>query len=502
MADTVAPLSRTEQRGRLTLLAVTLGSGVAILDGSIVNIALKTIGEDLHASLADLQWVSNGYLLALASLILVGGALGDRLGRRRMYVIGIIGFAVCSALCAIAQSPQQLIGARVLQGVSAALLTPGSLAIIESSFRKEDRAGAIGWWAGVSGVTTALGPFVGGYLLDHGGWRLIFLINLPLCVAVLVLCRWVPETRAGGEARHFDVRGAALCVLGLGAITYALTVGSSGNSTIVWLSGAVGVVAMVVFVLLERHPGAMVPAELFASRVFSAANLMTFLVYGALGSVFFLLVLQLQVTSGFSPFQAGLSGLPVTIAMLLLSSRFASLAARTGPRLPMTIGPLFCAAGVLLLVGIGEGTSYWTGVLPGMTLFALGLSGLVSPLTAAVLAAAPDELAGAASGINNAVARAGSLLLVAALPAAVGLSGADYRKPDVLTHGYREGLVVCAVLLAVGGVVSWFGLRELPPEVAEGCTGRLSGDDPPHCECGQLHPSQAVSSAIRPPEHR
>jgi EmrB/QacA subfamily drug resistance transporter len=489
VVETVEPLSRTERRGRLTLLAVTLGSGVAILDGSIVNIALKTIGEDLHASLADLQWVSNGYLLALASLILVGGALGDRLGRRRMYVTGIIAFAVCSGLCAVAQSPLQLIGARVLQGAAAALLTPGSLAIIESSFRREDRAGAIGWWAGVSGVTTALGPFLGGYLLGHGGWRLIFLINLPLCVAVLVLSRWVPETRAGGEARHFDVRGAILCVVGLGAITYALTVGSTGDPAVVWPAAAVGVLAMVVFVVLERHPGAMVPAELFASRVFSSANLMTFLVYGALGSVFFFLVLQLQVSSGFSPFQAGLSGLPVTIAMLLLSSRFAALAARTGPRLPMTIGPLTCAAGVLLLVGVGAGTSYWTGVLPGMALFALGLSGLVSPLTAAVLAAAPDEFAGAASGINNAVARAGSLLLVAALPAAVGLSGADYRRPEALTHGYREGMLVCATLLAVGGVVSWFGLRALPEEVSDACTGQLTGEHRPHCECGQQHPS-------------
>jgi len=497
VADLAAPLSRAETRGRLTLLAVTLGSGMAILDGSIVNIALKTIGEDLDASLAELQWVTNGYLLALASLILVGGALGDRLGRRRMYVVGVAGFAVCSMLCAVAQSPLQLIGARVLQGVAAALLTPGSLAIIESSFRREDRAGAIGWWAGVSGVTTALGPFVGGYLLNHGSWRLIFLINLPLCLAVLVLCRWVPETRAGGVPRPFDVRGALLCVVGLGAFTYALTVGRTSDPAVFWLAGAVGVVAMVVFVMVERHPGAMVPPELFASRIFSAANLMTFLVYGALGSVFFLLVLQLQVSSGFTPFQAGLSSLPVSIAMLLLSARFAALAARTGPRLPMTVGPLVCAAGVLMLVGVGDGTSYWTGVLPGMLLFALGLSGLVSPLTAAVLAAAPDEFAGAASGINNAVARAGSLLLVAALPAAVGLSGADYQQPAVLTDGYRKGMVVCAVLLALGGIVSWFGLRGLPPEVEDACTQCLAGDEKPHTECGQLHPSQGVRERVR-----
>ncbi|MEP6817732.1 MAG: MFS transporter [Marmoricola sp.] len=482
------PLSRSERRGRLALLAVTLGTGIAILDGSIVNIALRTIGEDLHASLADLQWVTNGYLLALASLILVGGALGDRLGRRRMYIVGVVGFALCSLLCALAQSPGQLIAARVAQGVAAAVLTPGSLAIIESSFRVEERAAAIGWWAGVAGVTTALGPFVGGYLLDHGGWRGIFLINLPLALAVVVLCRWVPESR-GDAARHrFDFVGAALCVVGLGALTYALTVGRVGSGPVVLGTAAVGVAALVGFVVVERRPGAMVPTELFRSRVFTAANLMTFLVYGALGSVFFFLVLQLQVTSGFSAFQAGLSGLPVTVAMLLLSSRFAALASRTGPRLPMTVGPLVCAAGVLLLVGVGDGTSYWTGVLPGMVLFALGLSGLVSPLTAAVLAAAPDRYAGAASGINNAVARAGSLLAVAALPAAVGLSGGDYQRPDMLTHGYRTVMVICAVLLAGGGLVSWFGLRQLPPEITDLCSEKLVGPEP--VGPGQVSPRQ------------
>ncbi|MCW2756371.1 MAG: major facilitator transporter [Nocardioidaceae bacterium] len=483
MAEPVTPapdlppeafLSRSEPRGRITLLAVTLGSGIAILDGSIVNIALKTIGEDLHASLADLQWISNGYLLALASLVLVGGSLGDRWGRRRTYIAGVIGFGLCSLLCALAQSPGQLIAARVAQGVAAALLTPGSLAILESSFRKEDRAAAIGTWAGFSGITTALGPFVGGYLLDHGGWRPIFLINLPLCLVVIALARSIPESRAGGEPRAFDWRGALLCVVGLGALTYALTVGSNGSPGVVALAAVVGVVGLVVFVMLERHPGAMVPTELFKDRVFSAANLMTFLVYGALGVLFFFVILQLQVSAGFSAFQAGLSGLPITVAMVLLSSRFASLAARTGPRLPMTVGPLVCAAGVLLLVPIGAGTSYWTGVLPGMALFALGLSGLVSPLTAAVLATAPDRFAGAASGINNAVARAGSLIVVAALPAAVGLSGTDYQDAVPLTHGYRIGMVVCAALLAAGGIVSWFGLRALPPEVADKCTDQLA----------------------------
>lgn len=456
---TAAVLDRTSPRGRATLVAVTLGSGVAILDGSVVNIALRTIGVELQASLAQLQWVLNGYLLALASLVLVGGSLGDRLGRRRVYLVGMTGFMIASALCAVAQNPAQLIATRILQGVGGALLTPGGLAIISSAYRREDRAGAIGTWAGMSGIAAAIGPFVGGWLIDHGGWRWIFAINVPLCVVVIALCLWAtPDSRDDESTGHFDTAGAVLTVVLLGALTYALTAASSAPAALVAGPAVIAGAALVGFVAAERRHGSpLVPLSLFLSRVFSAANAMTFLVYGALGAVFFVLVLQLQVSVGWSALAAGVSALPVTVAMMLLSSRAARVSARIGPRIPMTLGPLACGLGCAMLVGVGPGTT-WRGVLPGMVVFALGLSFLVSPLTSTVLAAAPDRYAGVASGINNAVARAGSLLLVAALPAVVGLSGEDYRDPTALTAGYRASMLICAGLLAAGGIVSWFGL--------------------------------------------
>ncbi len=468
-------LARDSKLGRRTLAAVTLGSGIALLDGTVVNIALRRIGEDLSASLVELQWVVNGYMLALASLILVGGSLGDRLGRRRMYLLGVAGFAVSSALCAVAQSPAQLIGFRTVQGLSAALLVPGGLAIIQGTFRREDRAAAIGTWAGFSGIAAAVGPLLGGFLVEHGGWRWIFAINLPLCALVIALGVAIPETRespaepdGSGTNRHrFDVGGAVAGVLMLGGSTYALTSWRELSSLPLTALVLGSAAAVAVFVVLERRPGAMMPVGLFASRVFTAANLMTFLVYGALGALLFFLVIQLQVTGGFSPLAAGLSPLPLTISMLLLSSRFARLSVLSGPRLLMSVGPLACAAGVLLLSGIDGEVDYLSDVAPGMVIFSLGLAALVAPLTTAVLGAAPDEHAGVASGVNNAVARAGSLLAVAALPAAVGLAGADYQDPVALTHGYRLAMLSCASLLAAGGVVSWFGMRGTDPVLTQ-----------------------------------
>ncbi|KGN37203.1 MFS transporter [Knoellia subterranea] len=453
-------LARDTARGRATLTAVTLGSGIAILDGSVVNVALRTIGTELDASLEQLQWVINGYMLALASLVLVGGALGDRLGRRRVYLVGMGWFLVASALCAVAQTPGQLVAMRVLQGVGAALLTPGGLAIIQSAFRPEDRAGAIGTWAGMSGIAAAIGPFVGGWLVDNGGWRWIFGINVPLCLVVIAMTVWAaPETRdSEASGRRFDLPGAALTVVALGALTYALTGSSTmGRGLLVGLLVAAALAAVGFVVVERRSRTPLVQLSLFGDRIFSAANAMTLVVYGALGVVFFILVLHLQVSAGWSALSAGLTGLPVTIALMFLSSRAAQLSARIGPRVPMSLGPVVCAVGALMLLPAGAGATWWT-VLPGLVVFALGLALLVSPLTSTVLAAAPDRFAGVASGVNNAVARAGSLLAVAALPALVGLSGDDYQDPSAMTSGFRASMVICAVLLTVGGVVSWFGL--------------------------------------------
>ncbi len=457
-------LRRDSAAGRGALTAVTLGSAVALLDGTVVNIAVRTIGADLGASLAQLQWVLNGYVLSLASLVLVGGAIGDRVGRRRAYLVGVGWFAAASALCALAPSPGMLVAFRVLQGVGAALLTPGALAVIHASFRPADRGAAIGTWAGTSGIAAAVGPFLGGWIIDVAGWRWVFAINLPLCVAVILLTlRCVPETRDAGATGRFDLPGAGLAVVVLGVLTWAFTAAGGGWTPLVVAGLAVALVAGAGFVVRERrarHP--LVPLGLFASRVFSAANVMTFLVYGALGAVLFLLVLQLQVTAGFSPLGSGLATIPITVTMLLLSPRFAALSGRSGPRTLMALGPVLCGAGVLLLAGVDARSAYWTGIYPGLQLFAVGLAMLVSPLTATVLAATPDRYAGVASGINNAVARAGSLLAVAALPAAVGLSGADYADPTALTAGYRLALFACAALLVVGGVVSWFGIAPGP----------------------------------------
>ena len=455
MTATVTYGSRT---GRAVLLAAVLGSGMTFLDGTVVNVALRTIGEDLDASLAELQWITNGYLLSLSALILLGGSLGDRFGRRRIFVLGTVVFAAASVLCGLAPTPLLLIVARILQGVGAALLMPGSLAMIQGAFVVADRGRAIGTWSGLAGISTAIGPFVGGWLIEYASWRWIFFINVPLAaITVVVAQRSVPETFDPDAPSRFDISGAALVSVALAGTTYALI---EWGSTAAVVAAVLGIVGAIGFLLVEgrsSHP--MLPLGLFRDRTFSAANAMTLVVYAALGAVTFFVVLQLQTVAGYDALQAGIAMLPITFCMLFLASRFGALGTRIGPRIPMTVGPLVMAAGALMLVPLGADVRYVVDVLPGLSVFGLGLAVMVAPLTSTVLAAAPDDHAGIASGVSNAVARAGSLLAVAALPAAVGLTGASYADPAVFDAGYRKAMVICAVLLALGAAVSWLLIR-------------------------------------------
>jgi EmrB/QacA subfamily drug resistance transporter len=440
--------------GHAVIAAAVLGSGMTLLDGTVVNVALRTIGEDLGASLAQLQWITNGYMLTMASLILLGGSLGDRYGRRRIFVVGTVWFALASMLCGLAPTAEVLIVARILQGIGAAMLTPGSLAMIQGAFTHRGRPRAIGAWSGLTSLAAAIGPFVGGVLVEYASWRWIFLINLPLAAAAVVIAtRAVPETRDPEVPESFDLLGATLGVFALGGLTYAFI--EWGAPLAVW-AAVVAVGAAVSFIAAERRTkDPMLPLGLFADRTFSAANAMTFIVYAALGAILFFLVLQLQTVGGYGPLQAGLATLPITILMLFLASRGGALGQRIGPRIPMAGGPIVMALGTLLLTRVGEDVNFWTDVLPGMTVFGLGLALMVATLTATVLAAAPDEHAGIASGVNNAVARAGSLLAVAALPLAVGLGGDDYADPAVFDDAYGSAIIICAVLLVLGGVLSW-----------------------------------------------
>ena len=468
--DASGGLRYASARGRTVLAATVLGSGIAFLDATVVNIALPAIGEDLDAGLAGLQWTVNAYALTLAGLLLIGGSLGDHFGRRRVFVIGVAWFAVASLLCAVAPTVELLVAARAVQGVGAALLTPGSLAILEASFHPDDRGAAIGAWSGLAGITTAIGPFLGGWLVEAVSWRLIFLINLPIAAVVLWAARSIPESRDESvRNQRLDLTGATLSALGLAGVTYALTEGPANgwDEPATVALGLLGVAALVAFVPAERrNPHPLVPLDMFASRTFSAANGLTFLVYGALGAAFFLLPIELQVVAGLSPIAAGAALVPMTIVMLLLSKRAGRLAARIGPRLPMGLGPIGAALGLLLLLRIGPDADYVTDVLPGVVVFALGMSLTVAPLNVTVLGAAGEARAGVASAVNNAVARAAGLLAVAVIPVAVGITGDDYLDPAAFDDGFTMGLVICAVLCAAGGAVALIGIPPSAPAAA------------------------------------
>ncbi|HEY3688273.1 MAG TPA: DHA2 family efflux MFS transporter permease subunit [Streptosporangiaceae bacterium] len=483
MTEAVAggPIAWGTGRGRWVIAATVAGSGMAFLDGTVVNVALPTIGEDMGADLAGLQWVLNGYMLTLASLILLSGSLGDRFGRRRIFLIGVIWFAVASALCAAAPTVVVLIIARALQGVGAALLTPGSLALLESEFRTADRARAIGTWSGLTGVANAVGPFLGGWLVDVGSWRFIFLLNLPLAAfVILVTVRHVPESRDAEPSGRLDYLGAALTVVGLGGTTYGLTeAGQRGFAApVVWVAlliGVGGLAGFVIRILRARSP--LIPPALFRVRQFTAANLVTATVYAALGSVFFLLVVFLQTALGYTALEAGIASLPITILMLTLSGTSGHLAEKLGPRLQMSAGPLVMAVGVLLLLRVSPGDAYFTSVLPAILVLGLGLASTVAPLTATALGAADERHAGIASGVNNAVARAAQLTAVAVVPLAAGLSGDAYRQPAAFTGGFHTAMLITACVVGAGGLLALATIRNqvhakpeaAPPPVTYHC---------------------------------
>lgn len=458
-------------KGRWVIAAAVLGSGIAFLDGSVVNTALPSIQKDLHASLAGQQWVITGYLLTLGSLLIVGGSLGDLYGRRRMFVFGLIGFSVTSMLCGLAPNLATLIAARVLQGSAAALLVPGSLAMLSAVFHPDDRARAIGSWSGLAGVATAIGPFLGGWLIDAVSWRWVFLINPPLAaVAVFIAQRHVPETRGEeGAQPHIDQPGAVTLSLGLAGVVYALIEGPSRQWPAASVATAIGgVLALLAFGAIEvRSPHPMVPLAVFRSRRFAGANAATFVIWGAIGAVFFLLTIHLQNDLGYSALEAGAASLPVTVLMVLFSAKSGQIAQTIGPRLPMSAGPAVVGAAFVLMTRVRPGVGYFPVVLPAVVLFGSGLVITVAPLTATVLAAVEDKRAGVGSAINNAIARVAALLAIAVLPALAGIAGGGTGS---LGDGFARAMWICAAFAAAGGVICFFTIQNDPvaaPSVAE-----------------------------------
>jgi EmrB/QacA subfamily drug resistance transporter len=449
--------------GRWVIAASVLGSGIAAIDATVVGVALPAIGHEFHVGVAALQWVVSGYFLTLASLLLLSGSLSDRFGRKRLFCIGVVGFAAASAACGLAPSAGFLIAMRVLQGIGGALLVPGSLAILEASFAPSDRGPAIGAWAGLGAVATAAGPLLGGYLISAASWRWIFFLNLPVAVVVLlVAARHVPESKDPSAAPHVDVAGACSAVVGLGALAFALiegpALGWSSTGIVAALALAISASGAFAFVeLRSRQP--MLPLRMFRERQFSSTNAITFLMYASVGGAFFLVPVQLQIGSGYSPLEAGAALLPTTIIELLFSARSGRLASRIGPRSQLIAGPFIFAASLVLLTRIPGHHSYWVFVLPAVIVMGIGVATFVAPLTATVMESAAPEHAGLASAINNDVARIGSLLAVSVLPAIAGITGTTYLHPAELSAGFRTAMVVSAIGCGLGGIVAVFTVR-------------------------------------------
>lgn len=450
----------------LTLVATILGSGIALLDGTIVNVALPAIEEDLGGGLAGQQWVVNAYLLTLGSLILVGGSLGDLYGERRIFALGVAGFGIASVLCALAPTIETLVAARAVQGATSALLTPASLALIAITFDDEkERGAAIGTWTAWAGIAAVAGPIAGGLIVDAASWRWIFAVNVPLVLLTLALILVAVERgeEAARKDRRIDVVGAVLAALGLAGPVFALVEQPQRGwtSPVVLLGLGGGAILLGAFVAWERRVrDPMLPLELFENRNFSVTNIETLLVYAGLASLFFFLTIFLQSVAGYSALESGLAGLPVTVLLFFLSSRIGALSARFGPRLFMGVGPLVAAGGVFLLVRLDEHVDYARDLLPAMIVFGLGLAMTVAPLTATVMAEAGRGDSGIASGVNNAVARVAGLLGIAVVGVAVaGRSGAELDLA-----GFRVGMAITAVVVGAGGLVGLLGIRN--PAVA------------------------------------
>jgi EmrB/QacA subfamily drug resistance transporter len=487
-------------RGRWVLAATVLGSGIASLDATVVGIALPSINRSFGGGVGTLQWVVTGYSLTLAAFLLLGGSLGDRLGRKRIFSIGIVWFAIASALCGIAPNSTFLVVARVIQGIGGALLTPGSLAILQASFRKVDRSRAIGAWTGLSGVATAAGPLIGGYLLSVASWRWVFYINVPVALFVLVLtARHVPESSDPTSTRHIDIPGATLAVLFLAGVTYGLIEGPSrgwGSPLVIGAFVVAGISGPAFLVLESRSADPMLPLGLFRSRQFSGANAVTFVVYGALGGALFLLPVELQLVAHYTPLDSGLALLPVTLIMLAFSARSGQLSARIGPRLQMSVGPVVVGAGLALLAMATNHGSYWSQVFPAIIVFSIGLAITVAPLTSTAMSAAPAEHSGIASAVNNTVARAAGLFAVAALPLAAGLTGAAGLSTAELADGFRTAVYIAGATSVAGGLLAVLTIRNPSrrpaPEAEPAC--------PYACGLGSpgLRPDLAAATSARP----
>ena len=471
---------------QLTLVAATLGSFIALLDSTALNVALPAIREDLGGGLAGQQWVVNAYLLMLGSLILIGGSLGDIFGERRIFILGIAAFGVTSIGCAVASSIEMLVCARALQGVAGALLTPASLAIIVATFPENERGKAIGTWTAYGGIAAVIGPLAGGWLVDAFDWRLIFAINVPFVLLTLAIAMRIRATMPDRPGRRPDWIGAGLCAVGLAGPTLGLIQQPQRGWDDPLVAGAIlgGMAFFAGFLWWERRaPDPMVPLGLFGRGNFSWGNVETFAMYAGLGGMFFVLVLFLQQVGGYGALEAGAATLPTTVVMFLLARRFGALADRIGPRLFMGIGPLVAAAGTLwLMVMVDLDPSFLAEVLPGVMIFAFGLAITVAPLTAAILADADEHNAGIASGVNNAVARVAGLLATAAVGAVAG--------GTLDLDGFRTALGMAACLLVIGGLIGLLFIRNAPRR------GDVHCED---CAGGQLSAAPAEKIRLRRP---